>query len=80
MPHVGNSKKALAKIADPARAHNVTVADAETALRAKGFVHDGGKGSHRVWRHPDGRKVVLACHGTHLPSYIVRQIRDLIAP
>lgn len=76
---VGSAKKAMAKIADPARAQNVTVAEAETALGAGGFLSAGGKGSHRVWRHPDGRKVVLACHGSKLPSYIVRQIRDILA-
>jgi len=75
---VGNVKKAIAKISDHARSNNVTAAEAETALLSRGFTLDGGKGSHRVWRHPDGRKIVIATHGATLPSYIVRQIRELI--
>ena len=32
------------------------------ALEADGFSWTGGKGSHRVYRHPDGRRVVVAFH------------------
>ena len=75
---MGNAKKAAAKIADPDRIGNVTVAEVETALRAAGFVRDGGRGSHLVWRHSDGRKAVVPCHGSRLPPYIVRQVRSLL--
>jgi predicted RNA binding protein YcfA (HicA-like mRNA interferase family) len=76
---VGNAKKVAAKIADPARAHNVTLAKAETVLKAEGFVlHPSGNGSHRGYHHPDGRKVTLTAHGAKLPSYIVRQLRALL--
>ena len=75
---MGNAKKAKAKIADEKRARNVTLAEAETVLKDIGFLLDGGKGSHRVYRHPDGRKQVLAAHGKEIPSYIVRQIRALL--
>jgi predicted RNA binding protein YcfA (HicA-like mRNA interferase family) len=75
---MGNAKKALAKITDPARAANVTLAEVETALKAAGFASDGGKGSHRVYRHADGRRQIVSAHGAHLPTYIVRQIRALL--
>jgi predicted RNA binding protein YcfA (HicA-like mRNA interferase family) len=76
---VGNAKKAAAKIADWARTNNVTLAEAETALKAAGFtLHPSGNGSHRGYHHPDGRKVTLTAHGSKLPSYIVRQIRVLL--
>lgn len=32
------------------------------ALETDGFIWRGGKGSHRVYRHPDGRRVVVAFH------------------
>lgn len=75
---MGNAKKARAKIADPTRANNVTLAGVETALKAAGFISDGGKGSHRVYRHPDGRRQIVAAQGANVPSYIVRQIRALL--
>jgi predicted RNA binding protein YcfA (HicA-like mRNA interferase family) len=76
---MGNAKKAATKIAEPARANNVTLAEAETVLKAEGFtLHPSGNGSHRGYHHPDGRKVTLTAHGSKLPSYIVRQIRALL--
>ncbi len=32
------------------------------ALETDGFVWTGGKGSHRVYRHADGRRVLAAFH------------------
>lgn len=32
------------------------------ALEQDGFVWTGGKGSHRVYRHRDGRRVTVAFH------------------
>ena len=39
------------------------------ALEADGFVWTRSRGSHRVYRHPDGRRVVVAFHrpGTTFP-------------
>ena len=75
---VGNARKAAAKIADAARANSVTLAEAEAALIGAEFTRQGGAGSHRGYRHSDGRKVTLTAHGSKLPSYIVRQIRALL--
>ncbi|MBI4322087.1 MAG: type II toxin-antitoxin system HicA family toxin [Chloroflexi bacterium] len=33
------------------------------ALRSDGFVLTRTSGSHRIYRHPDGRRVVVAYHG-----------------
>jgi predicted RNA binding protein YcfA (HicA-like mRNA interferase family) len=33
-------------------------------LRKNGFVFLDQKGSHQKWRHPDGRQVIVAFHGS----------------
>lgn len=39
--------------------------DVERLLLKMGFVHvRAGSGSHRFYRHPDGRTVVVAFHGS----------------
>lgn len=41
------------------------------ALETDGFAWTGGKGSHRVYRHTDGRRVIVAYHrpgGTFPPG------------
>jgi predicted RNA binding protein YcfA (HicA-like mRNA interferase family) len=40
----------------------VTARELVRALEADGFRWKGGKGSHRVYRHDDGRRVVVAFH------------------
>jgi predicted RNA binding protein YcfA (HicA-like mRNA interferase family) len=37
--------------------------DVIRVLRRHGFVRVGQKGSHKKWRHPDGRQVIVADHG-----------------
>ena len=38
--------------------------DVIRVLRQHGFVKVGQKGSHQKWRHPDGRQVIVADHGS----------------
>lgn len=33
-------------------------------LRRHGFAKIAQKGSHQKWRHPDGRQVIVADHGS----------------
>lgn len=40
----------------------VTTQQIIRALESDGFVWARSKGSHRVYRHPDGRRVVVAFH------------------
>ncbi|MBI4574847.1 MAG: type II toxin-antitoxin system HicA family toxin [Planctomycetes bacterium] len=40
----------------------LTTQDLIRALERDGFGWTGGKGSHRVYRHPDGRRVVVSYH------------------
>ncbi len=45
-----------------------------------GFVFDRQKGSHRVYKHPDGRKTVVPIHGNEdiilpLLNDIIKQIK-----
>ncbi len=35
-------------------------------LRRHGFEKVAQKGSHQKWRHPDGRQVIVADHGSKL--------------
>ncbi|MEK7836882.1 MAG: type II toxin-antitoxin system HicA family toxin [candidate division NC10 bacterium] len=46
------------------------------ALEQDGFVYRRAKGSQRVYRHPDGRRIVIHYHhgGDTLPVGTLRQI------
>lgn len=52
--------------------------EAEQILMHAGFVVDGGKGSYRVYRHADGRKMVLPYHGKNIKPAYIREIRKLM--
>ena len=41
---------------------NTTTRNLIRALEADGFAYVRSKGSHRVYRHPDGRRVVVTYH------------------
>lgn len=43
---------------------DVPVRDVVRALEKSGFAHKRTTGSHAVFRHPDGRVVVVPMHGT----------------
>jgi predicted RNA binding protein YcfA (HicA-like mRNA interferase family) len=75
---MSKSEKALAKILGGQSDHNITFQEAVFVLQREGFILDGGKGSHQVFRHPDGRKIVLPCHGNQLKPIYIRQIRGLL--
>ena len=42
----------------------VTVRDIEKALERDGFALARSSGSHRLYRHPDGRRIVVAFHAS----------------
>jgi predicted RNA binding protein YcfA (HicA-like mRNA interferase family) len=52
--------------------------EAELLLLQAGFILDGGAGSHRVYRHTDGRKMVLPFHGKNLKPVYIREMRKLL--
>jgi predicted RNA binding protein YcfA (HicA-like mRNA interferase family) len=69
-------EKLVAKVFGGQADANITFDEASSVLEHFGFVYDGGKGSHRVFRHSDGRKIVLPYHGDGvIKPYLVRQIR-----
>jgi predicted RNA binding protein YcfA (HicA-like mRNA interferase family) len=41
----------------------ITARQLVKALQADGFVLQRTRGSHRIFRHPDGRRVIVAFHG-----------------
>jgi predicted RNA binding protein YcfA (HicA-like mRNA interferase family) len=42
--------------------HGITARQFIKALQSDGFVLKRTRGSHRIYRHPDGRRVVVAYH------------------
>lgn len=57
---------------------NVTTQEIISALESDGFAWEHSKGSHRVYRHPDGRRVVVAYHrpgGTFPPKTMMSMIK-----
>lgn len=71
-------EKLVAKICSGKSDANVSFDEASSVLEHLGFRYDGGKGSHRVFRHEDGRKIVLPFHGNGvIKPYLVRQIRKI---
>ena len=72
--------KLLAKLMGGMHDRSFTFEEARQVLMQAGFIFDGGKGSHKVYRHPDGRRMVLPCHGKDVKPPYVRQIRDLLKP
>lgn len=74
------SKKAKlrAKLMSGTADKGFTFADAELLLLSAGFLREGGEGSHHVYRHPDGRKMVLVYHGKDVKPAYIRQIRALL--
>jgi len=75
---MSKSEKILAKIQSGNSDKNITLAEVVYTLTRSGFVHDGGKGSHQVYRHDDGRKMVLPVHGKDIKPVYVRQVRGLL--
>lgn len=55
-----------------------TFQEVEQLLTNEGFIVDGGKGSHCVYRHSDGRKMILPKHGKDVKPAYIKQIRQLL--
>jgi predicted RNA binding protein YcfA (HicA-like mRNA interferase family) len=47
------------------------------ALEADGFQLQRVRGSHRIYRHPDGRRVVVAYHGLN-DTFPIGTLRAMI--
>lgn len=60
------------------RLRNVPVRKLILALERDGFVYRRSKGSQRVYRHSDGRRVVIHYHhgGDTLPAGTLKQILE----
>lgn len=55
-----------------------TFDEVELVLLHAGFLLDGGKGSHHVYRHEDGRKMVLPRHGNTIKPIYVKKVREML--
>jgi predicted RNA binding protein YcfA (HicA-like mRNA interferase family) len=56
----------------------VTAREFVRALQADGFVLQRVRGSHRVFRHPDGRRAVVAYHSPG-DTFPIGTLRAMIA-
>jgi len=63
---ISKAENPLGKILSGTSDKNNTLAGAISDRAQAGFVPDGGKGSHRLDRHPDDRKMVTPLHGKYL--------------
>ena len=62
-----------------ARLRNLNTRGMISALVRDGFAFDRGSGSHQVYCHPDGRRVVVTFHspsGTFAPKTLRSMIED----
>ena len=53
---------------------NIKVKEMERVLLKKGFLAQNAKGSHKTFRHPNGRRTTLAYHPGNIPKPIVAKI------
>ena len=53
---------------------NIKVKEMERVLLKKGFFAQNAKGSHRTFKHPNGRRTTLAYHPGNIPKPIVAKI------
>ncbi len=51
--------------------------EVRNVLNRLGFV-ESEHGSHRVFRHPRGAKIVLATHRAVVPAYQIRDVRRIL--
>lgn len=75
---MSRAQKALDKIMSGQSDKNVSFDEAAYVLTRAGFALDHIVGSHHVFRHSDGRRIVLPLHGKHIKPPYVRQIRELL--
>ena len=58
---------------------NITAKEFRQALEKEGFKETRKRGGHLVFRHPDGRRVILSYHksgGTFPPKTLKSMIQD----
>jgi predicted RNA binding protein YcfA (HicA-like mRNA interferase family) len=72
--------KLLDKLMEGRHDKSFSFAEVEQLLSQAGFLFDLGSGSHRVYRHPDGRRMALPYHGTDVKPAYIKQIRELLRP
>ena len=53
---------------------NVKVKEMERVLLKKGFIPTTSKGSHKTFKHSNGRRTTLAYHPGNIPKPIVAKI------
>ena len=46
----------------------------ERLIKKLGFAESGGSGSHRVYKHRDGRRTTIAFHAKDIKTGTLRQI------
>jgi predicted RNA binding protein YcfA (HicA-like mRNA interferase family) len=76
---VGTKDKLLAKLFHFPSDKTWAVADLIKLLELKSFSEVGGKGSHRVFQHPQlAAEITLAAHGKKIKPIYVKKVREAI--
>ncbi len=57
---------------------NVRFADAQRLAEALGFELDRVRGSHHIYRHPNGQRLNLQARGGQAKPYQLRQLLELV--
>lgn len=57
----------------------LTLKEVEIVLKAWGYIHRTGKGSHQNWKHPTLPKILtIATHTKEVPRYITRELKKIL--
>jgi predicted RNA binding protein YcfA (HicA-like mRNA interferase family) len=62
---------------DYGRLRSLTAREIISALIRDGFAFDRGRGSHRIYRHPDGRRVTVTFHSPG-ETFAPKTLRSMI--
>jgi len=74
---VGRADRALQRLLNGASDSDFRVAELRSILLRLGF-REHTRGSHKVFRHATGAKIVLATHRPEVPAYQVREVRRIL--
>lgn len=64
-------------VIDYSRLRSVTARNLIAALEADGFILDRQKGSHRLYKHIDGRRVTVSFHRSS-ETFTVKTLKSMI--
>jgi predicted RNA binding protein YcfA (HicA-like mRNA interferase family) len=70
---VSKTDKLLKKLQN----ETISASELRTLLVKLGWLLDGGKGSHEVWKK-GLQRIVLATHGKEIPRYQIKSVKQAV--